>query len=503
MMRITNSIMNNNSKNHINTNKNNEDKLNTMMASGQKIARPSDDPVVAIRALRLNSNIAQSNQYYDKNIPDAQAWLKITETALTQTDSVLSKILESLTQGASDDNTAEDRMNILSNLQSMRDQIYSSGNADYAGRTVFTGYRTGESLTFKEAETNEYNIKEEFTADSISTITYIKGDFPVDESNSSLSGTPKTEQDITDVPVYRIRLAYDKVSSDHTPLTLKYNTSGTDTSTSVTVVANATDDAYTNVGDDAAVLIAETGELIIGKNLRETLLDANTKDISLDYYKSEWQKNDLRPEHYFQCTDGSGVDYNREDAEGNPLEHFTNQSISYEISFNQSLIINTNANKVFTHDICRDVDELLKATQSVITAEDKLNTLKNMAKNEGDKYSDAELEEINNRIEAMTKEKDLLADNMQKLFSKGLTTFGEYADRTNLAITEVGSTRKRLELTRERVSEQLQSFKELADSNINVNLTDTAIDLSNSQLALEAARLASSKVAKETLLNYL
>ena len=120
-MRITNSIMNNNTKNNININKLNEDKQNTMIATGQKITRPSDDPVVAIRALRLNSNISQSNQYYDKNIPDADAWLKITETALTQTDTVLAKIKESLTQGASDDNTAEDRMNILADLRGMRD----------------------------------------------------------------------------------------------------------------------------------------------------------------------------------------------------------------------------------------------------------------------------------------------------------------------------------------------------------------------------------------------
>ena len=81
-MRITNSIMNNNTKNNININKLNEDRQNTMIATGQKITRPSDDPVIAIRALRLNSNISQSNQYYEKNIPDADAWLKITETAL-------------------------------------------------------------------------------------------------------------------------------------------------------------------------------------------------------------------------------------------------------------------------------------------------------------------------------------------------------------------------------------------------------------------------------------
>ena len=510
-MRITNSIMNNNTKNNININKLNEDKQNTMIATGQKITRPSDDPVIAIRALRLNSNIAQSNQYYEKNIPDAEAWLKITETALTQTDTVLAKIKEALTQGASDDNTAEDRMNILADLKGMRDQIYAAGNADYADRTVFTGYRTGEQLTFMGPETTLYDIKEEFTAESISTIKYVSGDFAVDKTGANL-GTAINEQSINENKVYRIRLAYDNlVYEDGKKVTLHYN-NGSDVDLDIPMVQFADDQNYLT---DLPKLIAETGELILPQpdesdpnNLTNILQNPDTKDISMEYEKEDWQKNDLRPEHYFQCTDKSSgvpadyIKYNRSDAEGNPLKHFVNQKISYEISFNQTIVINTNANQVYTHDICRDVDELIAATQAVIDADNKLEDLKKMAEN-ADRYTDAQLTEINNRIEAMTKERNLRADKMQAMFSQGLTTFDGYADRNNLAITEVGSTRKRVELTKERMQEQRSSFKELADSNININLTDAAIDLSNASLALEAAQMAAGKIAKQTLLNYI
>ncbi|MBO4903267.1 MAG: flagellar hook-associated protein 3 [Lachnospiraceae bacterium] len=504
-MRITNSIMNNNTKNNININKLNEDKQNTMIATGQKITRPSDDPVVAIRALRLNSNISQSNQYFDKNIPDADAWLKITETALMQTDTVLAKIKESLTQGASDDNTPEDRMNILADLRGMRDQIYSAGNADYADRTVFTGYRTGESLTFMDAENTLYNIKEEFSADNISMIKHISGDFDVDKTGADL-GTPINQQSIEENTLYRLRLAYDNVSYPQ-DATLNYKDNGTDTPVTLNVVEFADDNAYTKPAT-GATLIAETGEIILSDDLRDKLQAATTTDIYLTYDKEQWQKNDLRPEHYFQCTDKSAADpadyieYNYTDPDGNALKHFVNQKISYEISFNQTIEINTNANQVFTHDICRDVDELIAATQAVIDADNKLDELKKMAENT-DRYSEAQIKEINNRVEAMTKERDLLADKMQTLFSQGLTTFDGYADRNNLALTAAGATRKRVELTKERMQEQLASFKELADSNININLTDAAIDLSNAQLALEAAQMAAGKVAKQTLLNYI
>jgi len=96
-MRITNGIINNNTKSNILVNKEYSDKYNTMVATGQKITRPSDDPIVAIRALRLNNNISEINQYYGKNIPDAEAWLEVTETALKQTEGVLSSVQEAHT----------------------------------------------------------------------------------------------------------------------------------------------------------------------------------------------------------------------------------------------------------------------------------------------------------------------------------------------------------------------------------------------------------------------
>ena len=207
MMRITNGMMTSNTKNNININKLNEDRLNTQIATGQVISRPSEDPVVAIRALRLNTNLSQLNQYYKKNIPDAEAWMNVTETALKQTDMIFTNIKENLTTGASDDNTANDRQKILESLKGLRAELYSSGNADYAERTVFTGYRTGESLTFLATDTDlnsEYMIHETFDAKSLETINYITSD----ESDE----TKVTQNDIS-----RIRLSYDNIMASGTP----------------------------------------------------------------------------------------------------------------------------------------------------------------------------------------------------------------------------------------------------------------------------------------------
>ena len=515
-MRITNGMINNNTKANIMINKEYSDKLNTMVANGQKITRPSDDPVIAIRALRLNSNISEINQFYDKNIPDAEAWLQTTETALSQTESVLSSVQEYLTQGASDDNTAQDRMNILENLRALKDQLYSAGNSDYAGRTVFTGFRTGESLTYKEAEKDLINIVETFDETCVETMTYISGDFSVD--SSSIPDTPTNQTDITSSDVYRIRLAYSKLTSDQMgvdgatipsqfSITMK---DGTTKDYSVDVVELSADQAtndsyYTDIGDDEVRLITTTGELIIGKNVREAMQSTGST-ASFEYSKEEWEKNDPRPEHYFACRNyddasDSIVEYNYDDSTDPSTPDFKNQKISYEIAYNQKVDINTNANEVFSTSITRDVDELLDITQSVIDAEKKVDTLNKMKSDSS--YSEEELKNISTMYDAAVKEFDMLKEKMQNMFSKGLTTFKGYSDSVNLRISYVGSMRARVELTKERVGEQLSNFKELADSNINAELTETAIDLKNAELALEAAQAAAAKVAKQTLLNYL
>ena len=54
-MRVTTKMMQNTSLRNLNTSKAREEKLLVQLATGKKISRPSDDPVIAIRALKLNS----------------------------------------------------------------------------------------------------------------------------------------------------------------------------------------------------------------------------------------------------------------------------------------------------------------------------------------------------------------------------------------------------------------------------------------------------------------
>ena len=145
-MRITSKVIQNNALSNINTNKILQDKLNNQMSTEKKINRPSDDPVIAIRALRLRTNVSQITQYYEKNAPDAESWMKVTEDALSTVSSVITDMIEQCGKGANEKLTSEDRQTILDALNQLRDEVYATGNADYAGRSVFTGYRTETTL---------------------------------------------------------------------------------------------------------------------------------------------------------------------------------------------------------------------------------------------------------------------------------------------------------------------------------------------------------------------
>ena len=528
MMRITNSMMTANTKANINTNKVNADKLNTMTASGQKITRPSDDPVVAIRAMRLNTSLTELEQYYGKNIPDADAWFTDTETALTQTDDVLSSIREKLNQASSQENVTSNVKDILEELKQLKDQVYAIGNADSAGRTVFTGYRTGEMLTFMEQDTINYEITETFTKDDLETFKYVKGTASINDSGKAVIGTTVydgttniyNEEKVEEVTAYRIRLSYDNLDSYK-----KIDISGASLTVNEVSISGKNQDEidkiYTPSSD--ANFIKETGELILSKSAYDTLIQAG--GISINYEKSDWQKGDLRPEHYFMCktpkvaTDprtysatypnGIEYNYNRLDPAGNPttedvtggtIQGFIEQDLSYEIAFNQTIVINTHASDVYSHDIGRDIDELIKVTQQMVNAEDKVSRLQNLIDNTTD---ETELQKLNVTMGALNKEAALVKEKMHSMYTSAITAFKGYSDDVNKQIANLGALTARLEMTKNRVKDQKSNVKELADQNINCDLSETAIDLKNAELALEAAQLAAGKIAQQTLLNYI
>lgn len=551
-MRITNKIMQRNSLSNINDNKVLQDNLTTQMSTQKKINRASDDPVIAIRALRLRSNVTEVTQYYSKNIPDAESWLKITEDALKSTSSVVTSMIEQATRGSNGDLTSEERKIIVEQLKALGEEVYKTGDASYAGRYVFTGYRTDTSLSFQQDTKNTtYNLTEQLDKTAIDQIKHVNIGALSDWTNANYATdanvSAMNETLVSTADVYRFRLAYNDI--DEVEPVIEYVAPGAATDpatgkkvrTSITaddtVLSNSTGapytpDPYTYVSNnpDAVLLVKDTGELLIGKNVYDKMMATkddptssldNEAEIRITYEKTNFTGNDLRPEHYYACkattweTDASG-NYvldgggNKipKDLPVNPIEYnqdylkgvVDKQSIEYDVGFNQTIRVNSTADESYNLGIGREVDDLVSALQRVINLEDLKKNIENKIATTTDETA---LGYLKNQLTATEKALTFEKDTCQKRFEKGITSFQGFLDDTSLAITNVGTRSSKLELIESRMQNQKTTFETLKTKNEDIDITEVAIHLSSAELTYSAALQATGKIIQNTLLSYL
>ncbi|MDD3172613.1 MAG: flagellar hook-associated protein FlgL [Herbinix sp.] len=500
-MRITNKMMTNNMMSNINKNKLNMTTLEEQYSSGKKIQRPSDDPIITVRALKLRTNLSELSQYYEKNIPDAQSWMDVTESALTTVNDVLKQINTYCVQGSSDTLTASDRSSIAQNLEQMKQQIYQEGNTNYAGRYVFTGYKTDSSLIFSEdMDYLTYNITQDFTGDDLQVVNKVSGSYDIedyDDSATDFSESPKLNE------VYRIQLAYDKLSTD-APTSISYfkeDSSGilteqTPISSNINSISSTDPEAYTPDADEIHY-IPETGEVIMGADVYKELRTANK--IEMQYQKTGFESGSLKPEHYFTCTMTDGDKPEQGDITYTKSEE--GQDIQYEVNYNQKIKVNTEGSDAITHQIGRSIEDILATVNEVTDTESKIAEVKKRLADTT--LSDEEITRYNKLKDQLDTELDLKKEAMQKAFEKGITTSSEGQDKVNAAVADLGSRAVRLELTENRLSSQKVDFEDLLSKNEDADLVETYIKYGSAETVYNSSLSAAAKIIKNSLLDFL
>lgn len=519
-MRITNRIMENNSLYNINNNKILQDKLSTQMSTTKKLTRPSDDPVTAIRALRLRTSVSELTQYYEKNAPDADSWLSITEGALSTNAEVLTDLVKKAGKAANKEKSVEALNILLQEMKTLRNEYYSTGNVDFAGRYVFTGYRTNTTLTFTEedaAKGDSYNMTEpvklkDFDTTSYTNMSKLAG---LTKSNYNDAKYDVTEQDVTNSTIHRIRLSYDKLDStvririgtatvDAGGNEVFKNIQGIDSAAIMT--AASAEAGYQQIaaankaGNVAMAYIPETGELLFSDKAYETLSKAVKDDteISINYTKSEWEKGDLRPEHYFRSTvtkaDGTKTKFNFE-------ADVNDQVIEYDVGYNQTIRVNTMANEAFSHGLDRDIEDLERALSSLQEISATMTDLSRLKKEltEGT----ADYEKVEKQLDAATKAYNYARENIHTKFENSITSMQGYLDDTNIAVTDNGTRSSRLALISDRLMDQKTTFKTLQSENEDADIAEVTVELTSSKLTYEAALMATGKILQTSLMNYI
>ena len=602
-IRVTNSMVTKNAMGNINLNKGTLSTLNTQMVTQKKISRPSEDPVTAIRSLRLRSSLNEITQYYERNIPDAQSWLELTDSTLNGIKDVMQTMYYKCEQGASGENTTADRKVILEELQNLSKQIYAEANADYAGRTILSGYYTNKDVVFPaDTEDAHYRISETLSASDISTMTYISNKTDFDLTNPTLqsAGNMPKDNDVT-----RIRLGYanldkdqggrleyrkiatgftstrtddgtvtvngntikttlnddgtktvevnaDKFTIDKTGrvvpaagnsgnVSIKFNSAGNiettilDNSLAEGIAPNTTNKSFTietsvagrQVGDivatytmeietssiaddeDAAYLkfndaipihvkyIAETGELILDDVAKKEFMkleSINGKEpITFTYDKTGFKRYELVPEQYFDCVDLTDP--------ANPVSYVKQPAdIEYTISFNQELKVNTEASDAFDHATNRDIEELMQLISESLEIEETIGEIETML--EQPQYKD-QYSELRSMLEAAQRQSDIANEKVRVAYGHGITGFQKYLDKIEQQITDTGSRLNRLTIVENRMEEQSSNFEELKSKNEDKDLEQIMIEYQSAYTAYQAALSATSKLAQNTLLNFI
>ena len=142
-MRITNGMLITNMMRNYNKNMKDLAKLQEHLASGKKILRPSDDPVAKSRSLKLKADLAYNKQYVS-NTDNALSWLESTELALKDLGDVLQRVREMAVKAGSGSLSLEDRAAIADEIQQLQNHVVQLGNATYADRYIFAGYKTDQ-----------------------------------------------------------------------------------------------------------------------------------------------------------------------------------------------------------------------------------------------------------------------------------------------------------------------------------------------------------------------
>ncbi len=153
-MRVPNGMMSNRLLTNINRNLALLDKYNTQGSTGKKIQVPSDDPIIASRSLKFRTMLSEAEQYA-KNTSDATSWIDSTETVFVNMNKILEDMKGLMTQGSNDSYTLEDRKKILTEYQSLLEQLEQELNSDYMGRNLFSGFRTDKKPIVKDANTGK------------------------------------------------------------------------------------------------------------------------------------------------------------------------------------------------------------------------------------------------------------------------------------------------------------------------------------------------------------
>ena len=115
--------------------------LQDQLSSGQRVNRPSDDPLDARRAINLRTLITQNEQYLG-NITDASPQLVETAATLRRSVDALQRARQLAISGANETLNQDQRNSIALEVDQLLENIADAANHQTNGKYIYGGTRT-------------------------------------------------------------------------------------------------------------------------------------------------------------------------------------------------------------------------------------------------------------------------------------------------------------------------------------------------------------------------
>jgi flagellar hook-associated protein 3 FlgL len=113
----------------------------SQVSSGKRIEKPSDDPLGAERAMRLNDKL-ESTSAYRTAVDESRSWLDATDSALDSLNQIVQHVRELTLQAANGSTSDAGRQAIKQQIDQLTEEAKSTLNSAYDGRYIFSGTKT-------------------------------------------------------------------------------------------------------------------------------------------------------------------------------------------------------------------------------------------------------------------------------------------------------------------------------------------------------------------------
>jgi len=517
------------------------DNLQMQWSTGKRIQFPSENPIVASRALNFRTTVAQNLQH-QRNVDQAESWMEVTESGFFEVNNVLTRINELLVQGDALENVGGMR-DIATQISSFLDQLGLAMNASYTGRYLFSGFRTDQPGVFlrDDPTLRFHNITQQFTNRNVEQIhafqRFEPGGMPI-VSEASVLKLPYTHAEnvrvtmdasefsdptlggaITAANTFSSQAALDAAMAavpDDESAVFRLTMAGPPPVDQIVVKAgdrtangpNAQDSTF-NPGEFQIFHSKDTGQIVLGSAF------AGAANFDVQYDKEGFKAGDLNPLVYFTVTETrpnpnfgtvGHPDEFLQFLEGRTFS-MEDQQIEYEFGIGTRFPVNSLALDVVPAHLIADLRSFVNTVLS-IEISDRTEIIDRLRREEAAKnpptnppLTQADFEKMADTQIAV--EQQMAMTSIQSKFSNAIALVEGHASTISRHQTDLGARMNRLDLVRERLERDEISFERILSQNEDVDLVEVAMRLRNAESIYQASLQAGINMVQLSLANFL